>query len=134
MSDTNILIEDGALELAFGATVVTVKALPIVASVHWSKRVKRVFFEQARMSLASVEDAQKFATEAEKIDSFIERLNGVVGEEFLAVRDLLIEHSPATLTADIVNQGTAQQIVVAFKRLFETENPTNLLKGVMRGA
>ena len=131
-NETNVLIEDGATDLRFGDKTVTVKALKIAASVQWSKRVKRAVFEQARLALSSVEDAKNLATESEKVDAFIERLNGTVGEEFLAVRDLLIEHSPHVLTADVVNEGTSQQIVVAFKRLFENENPTELLTAVMR--
>ena len=133
MSDTNILIEDGAMDLTFGKVCVTVRALNIESSVQWSKRVKRVLFEQAqREQRAGVSAA--LATDAEKVEALLtsDEFNAS-GDGWIVIRDLLMEHSPGTMTLEVLNGGTVTQIVNAFREVFKTENPTLLLKQALQG-
>jgi hypothetical protein len=130
--DVNVLIEDGAIDVKFGGSVIRVRGLNIESSVQWTKRVKARWFEQAQKNQSVVDAAAALGTETEKFALFRDSmLCDNVGGDLLMIRDLVMEHSPTVLTMDVVNQGTAQQIAIAFDALYELENPTRKLRATM---
>lgn len=135
MGDTNVLIEDGAIELKFGAAKVEVKALTIEASVQWTKRVRRAWLNQALKNGAMVDVATAKETKAEeRMQAFDDALAAGAGDDLMAVMSLLTEHSPAVLTPETLKQATARQIESAFEAIYSLENPMKALREFMKTA
>jgi len=132
MNDTNVLIEDGAVQLKIGAGTIAVKALNIESSVQWTKRVRSAWYAQAckNLTLGKVLADTKTPDE-DRLTALDNAMASGAACDLLMVRDLLGEHSPTILTAEALAQATAQQIVAAFEMIFQLENPMKRLRNLM---
>jgi hypothetical protein len=133
--DLNILVEDGAIAVKLGDKNVTVRGLVIEKSVAWSKTVKARWFEQARKSGAVMKIvADETKSEEDRVDLIEAAMLEGAGDELLMVRDLLLEYDPENITPELLNTATAQQIVSAFEKVYELENPMKRLRAAIARA
>jgi hypothetical protein len=131
-TDTQTLIEDGAVFLKFGGASVRVKALPIIKSVDWTAAVKLEMFRLGTAQDGLLQNiAKKDQTPIERLALIEESFAAGSGRELIVIRNLLMQHSPDVMTEAVVDQATADQIVSAFETLFAIENPMRRLQTAM---
>lgn len=90
--ETNVLIEDGAVEVRLGQETVTVPALVIEASVQWTKRVRKLFVDKGNRTRELILAISETANDPElSTVAFDEALSGGAFENFTLLRDWLGE-------------------------------------------
>jgi len=123
-----ILIEDGPVELTLGTATVPVNAMTIEHSVQWSKRVRRAWAAQGATNQAVINAMAADEEPIAQLAALDKGLDGGAMNDILVARDLLLEHSPKIMTAEVLNEATARQIVSGFLKVYANENPMRELR------
>jgi len=102
------------LDLVFGETAVKVSPMKMKHSIEWSDRAIKMFGQDA-VAVAEGEGIQSAA--ARRI---LQQKQDIV--------ILLAQHTPSVMTEELLNeQATVEQVFHAFVRVFQMENPFDLL-------
>lgn len=118
-NDENVFLDNGEMVLTFGGKPHTVHALTVRQSAKWSRAVQSALRAGAK-ALKALQDE----TDPARIDAITEEAGRTAGLDGIA--DIVIAHG---IPADVVDSGTAAEVMNAFGRLYRLENPQMTLLG-----